>query len=157
MVYAANEPIFLEAGGMSVSVLRVADHMRLAANGLATNDQTIEADPDLVGKVVRATLRGIEDTITDPSGAYEIAMTYMPDAGGVSGGAGAVKDEKQLKVLQETVKLMQPMAGDPAAGQPLGWTDAAVWNTTQDFLFEAKLIPQKGDVEEMFTNDFIKR
>ncbi len=57
-----------------------------------------------------------------------------------------------MKVLEETVKMMQP-----AANQPLGWTDPEVWSATQDFLLDAKLIPQEADVNTMFTNDFIQK
>ena len=150
MVYVANEPVQLRKGGMKVSVLRVSDHKRLAANGLVTNEQTLSKEPELVLKVVRATLRGIQDTIDDPQAAFDIALTMLPDV-------GTIDKELQLEVLRETVKLMQAEADDPAAKQPPGWIDREVWTSTQDFLADAKLIPQKGNIEEMFTNEFVER
>ena len=50
---------------------------------------------------------------------------------------------------------MQPKADDPAAKQPLGWTDPTVWSATQDFLLDAKVITEKKDASEMFTNQFV--
>jgi NitT/TauT family transport system substrate-binding protein len=150
MVYAANEPTQLRSQGMSVNTLLVSDHMKLAANGLATNDKTIKENPELIRKVVRATLKGIKETIADATTAFEDAAKQVPEITGNN-------RELQLQVLQETVKLMQPKAGDPAASHPLGWTDASVWSATQDFLLEASIIPRKGNIQEMFTNDFVPK
>jgi NitT/TauT family transport system substrate-binding protein len=150
MVYAANEPVQLRKSGMDVSTLLVSDYVQMASNGLVTNDQTMEADPELVRKVVRATLRGIQDTIDDPQAAFDLAITMIPEA-------DKMDKALQLEVLRETVKLMQARPDDPAAKQPLGWIDRDVWASTQDFLSEAKLIPQKGNIDEMFTNEFIQK
>ncbi len=150
MVYAANEPVQLKNQGMSVNTLLVSDYVKLASNGLATNDKTIKDNPELVRKVVSATLKGIKDTTTDPSAAFEIAVKQVPEI-------TAATRPLQLQVLQETVKLMQPKAGDAAASQPLGWIDRDVWTSTQDFLLDAGLVPSKGNVDEMFTNSFVSK
>ncbi len=150
MVYAANEPVQLRSQGMKINTLLVSDYMKLASNGLATNDKTLKENPELVRKVVRATLKGIKSTIDDPNAAFEEAIKQVPEI-------TASTRDLQLQVLQETVKLMQPKASDPAASQPLGWTDRDVWSSTQDFLLEAAIIPSKGNLDEMFTNEFIPK
>jgi NitT/TauT family transport system substrate-binding protein len=149
MVYAANEPVQLRSQGTAVSTLKVADYMHLASNGLATNDRTINENPELVTKVVRATLKGIADTIADPEAAFESSLKQVPEAG--------QNRDLQLEILRETVKLMQanPADSDRPELQP-GWTDRAVWEQTQDFLLEAELIEKKGNVDEMFTNRFVE-
>ena len=159
MVYAANEPTQLSSQGVKVSTLKVADFVDLASNGLATNEKTLAENPELVGKVVRATLRAIQDTIADPKAAFESSLTQVPEAGGDNAAL-------QMQILEETIKLMQEKVG-PTAGAtgampqtPIpyaGWTDEKVWNSTQDLLFDAKLITEKGDVNEMFTNQFVQR
>ncbi|MEO5952222.1 MAG: ABC transporter substrate-binding protein [Chloroflexia bacterium] len=169
MVYAANEPTQLGSQGVTVSTLKVADFVQLASNGLATNDKTLTDNPELVGKVVRATLRAIQDTIADPQAAFDSSLTQVPEAGGDNA-------KLQLQILQETVKLMQDKpavtASDSAAAPDAnaatgskpgatvpyaGWIDKDVWSSTQDLLFDAKLITAKGDVTEMFTNQFVQR
>lgn len=157
MVYAANEPTQLTSQGVKVSTLKVADFVQLASNGLATNDKTLTANPELVGKVVRATLRAIQDTIADPQAAFDSSLTQVPEAGGDNA-------KLQLQILQETVKLMQEKAGPTATGANpatvvpyAGWIDQDVWSSTQDLLFDAKLITEKGDVTQMFTNQFVQR
>jgi NitT/TauT family transport system substrate-binding protein len=150
MVYAANEPTQLKSQGFQVTTLNVADYANLASNGLATNDQTLKQNPNLVGKVLMATLKGIQDTINNPDAAFQSTLKQVPEAGGKN-------QALQLQILKETVKLMQ--TGDPRSAKPtnipLGYTDQATWQTTQDFLFDAKIITTKGDVTQMFTNQFI--
>jgi NitT/TauT family transport system substrate-binding protein len=152
MVYIANEPVQLRSKGFEVSTLPVSDYVRLASNGLVTNEKTLRDNPDLVGKVVRATLRGIKDTLDNPVSAFEEALKQVPEAGGDN-------TDLQLQVLKESVKLMQPQPGksDPALKHPLGWTDPEVWVATQDFLYEAGIITKKGDVNTMFTNRFVEQ
>ena len=146
MVYAANEPVQLRSKNLEVSALMTSDYINLASNCLAASDKAVKENPELVRKVVRATLKGIQDTINDPKGAFEESLKQVPEAG------SAENRDLQMKVLEETIKLMQP-----AANQPLGWTDPELWSATQDFLLEAKLIPQEGDVNTMFTNEFIQK
>src|SRR5207248_2193593 len=107
-------------------------------NGLATNDKTLKEHPELVGKVVRATLKGIQETINNPDAAFKSSLKQVPEAGGAN-------EALQLQILKETVNLMQPNPRDPtdhALPQP-GVTDRAVWEATQDFLLGAKIITSK--------------
>ena len=147
MVYTANEPTQLRSQGYDVTLLPVSDYKNLASNGLITNLDTFKNGP-LVAKVVEATERGIQDTIKDPSAAFTEALKEVPEAGGAN-------QANQMKVLQETVKLMQPKAGSTAAQSPPGWTDVQLWSDTQDFLSDSKIIDKKGKVQEMFSNRFI--
>jgi len=150
MVYAANEPTQLKSQGFNVTTLNVADYQNLASNGLATNDQTLKQNPALVDKVVKATLKGIQETINNPDAAFQSTLKQVPEAGGKN-------QALQSEILTETVKLMQttdPRSAGPA-NIPLGWTDPATWDTTQNFLYDAKIITTKGDINQMFTNQFI--
>lgn len=152
MVYAANEPTQLRSQGFEVSTLPVSDYAQLASNGLATNEKTLKENPDLVRRVVRATLKGIQETEADPEAAFQASLAQIPELG-----KNESTHELQRQVLTETVKLMQPKPGDPAANQPPGWVDAEVWAKTQDALFDFGIIKKKVDVEEMFTNEFLEK
>jgi NitT/TauT family transport system substrate-binding protein len=147
MVYAANEPVQLKSQGLDVTTLMVADYADLASNGLITNVQTFNDNPVLIARVIRATQQGIQDTMNDPAGAFQEALKQVPEAGGPN-------KDRQMKVLEETIKLMKPKSSDGTA-QALGYIDPQVWANTQDFLYEAKLITKKGQVAEMFSNRFV--
>src|SRR5512137_2211876 len=76
-VYTNNEPIQLRAKGYDLTELRVADYVKLASNGLLTNEKTIKDRPELVKGMVNAILRGTADTIADPEGAYQTCLAYV--------------------------------------------------------------------------------
>jgi NitT/TauT family transport system substrate-binding protein len=149
MVYAANEPVQLRSQGLDVSTLPVADYAKLASNGLVTNVKTFSSNRPLIYRLIRATQRGIKYTMDNPAAAFDEALKEVPEAG------GANKD-RQMKVLEETIKLMKPRADDlEGLSHPIGWTDVQVWADTQEFLFDSKIISKKGKIGEMLSNQFI--
>ena len=50
--YANNEPVQLESRNERISVLRVSDYIDMVANGIITNESTIENEPELVSGFV---------------------------------------------------------------------------------------------------------
>ncbi|MFQ5854627.1 MAG: ABC transporter substrate-binding protein [Anaerolineae bacterium] len=138
--YAMNEPIRLQQEGYAPSVIEVADYIDLVANGIITNETTVEENPDLVQRVVTASLLGLRDTIADPEEAFEITLNYVPEAGD--------QREAQLAVLKKSIEYWE-------ADQP-GYSDPAAWEASQQFLKDVSLIEQTTDVDQMFTNRFVE-
>ncbi len=137
--YIVNEPIVLRQNGFDVNVFFVGDAVNMVANGLITNEQTIQENPKLVRGMVRALMRGIRDTIADPDAAMQISAKFVeglnPD------------DPIQKAVLKETIALMR--------GDTLGASDAQAWETTQSVLLEMGQIQRRLDPSEYFTNEFV--
>jgi NitT/TauT family transport system substrate-binding protein len=140
VVYAANEPVQLRQAGYAPNIIYVADYMNLVSNGIITNEKTIAEKPELVGRLVRAVLRGVRYTIDHPEEAFEICLEYVPEAGGENRGT-------QMAVLEESIKFWD--------SETLGYSDPSNWEMSQDFMVEAGLAETKTAVEDMFTNDFI--
>lgn len=138
--YAMNEPIRLRREGYDPTVIEVADHIDLVANGIITNEQTIENEPELVQRVVNAALMGLQDTIADPEAAFEITLKYVPEAG--------EQRESQLAVLEKSIEYWE--------SEQLGYSDPAAWEASQQFLKEAGLIEETTDINQMFTNRFVE-
>ncbi len=136
VVYANNEPVQLRQEGYEPHTLYVADYIDLVSNGLITNEETITQHPDLVERLVRASLRGLRDTIEDPEAAFEICKIYVPEM-----------TEAQLMVLKETIPFWK--------SEPLGYSDPNAWEASQRFMLDVGLIDKETDVEEMFTNRFV--
>ncbi|MCA9931306.1 MAG: ABC transporter substrate-binding protein [Anaerolineales bacterium] len=135
--YANNEPVQLAGLGEAVSVIYVADYIDMVANGVITNEQTIAENPELVEAFVRATLRGLADTLANPDEAFETSKKFVE---------GLADDRKP--VLEASLALWQ--------AELLGATEAASWEQTQDVLLQiGSLDAPVDDLEAAFTNEFV--
>jgi NitT/TauT family transport system substrate-binding protein len=141
--YINNEPIQLAAQGYEVETIRVADYVQLAANGLITNEATIAQNPDLVERMVAATLRGIEDVITNPDEAYEISKNFVETLAG----ADAADEEVQRQVLAASIVLWQ--------AERLGYSQPEAWENMQAVLLDMGLLSAPLDLQAAYTNEYI--
>ncbi|MBC7223000.1 MAG: ABC transporter substrate-binding protein [Anaerolineae bacterium] len=139
--YIMNEPIQLREAGHQVDILEVSDYANLVSNGLITNEQTIQQDPDLVAALVRAFLRGLRDTLDDPESAFATCLQYVPEAGGEN-------EARQREVLRTSVELWRT--------ERLGASDPSAWQDSVTFMLESGLIAEAPPVEELFTNRFVE-
>lgn len=141
VIYVANEPVQLDAMGYEVNVIPASDYMQLVSNGLLTNEQTIKDDPDLVRRMVQATLGGIRYTATHTTPAFEISKKY------VEGLAGA-DTHVQWQVLEQSVMLYKK--------DDLGFSDVQAWENMQQVLLDMAMLSEPLDLEAAFTNEFVK-
>ena len=148
VVYAMNEPVQLRQQGYEVSMLYAADYADFVSNGLITNEKTITEDPELVRSLVRALLRGLQDTLDDPEEAFAICRRHVPE----------IDDESaplQRAVLEEALKFWSPEEGSAGSARALGYSDPTAWSTSQMVMKRIGLIETEVDVSTLFTNDFV--
>jgi NitT/TauT family transport system substrate-binding protein len=135
--YANNEPLQLELLGVPVNVIYVADEADLVANGLIANEELISKDPEMVAAFVRATLKGIADTIADPGEAYEISKRYVEGL-----------DDSRKNVLEASIDMWR--------ADPLGLTALESWRRTQDALLQIGFLDVPiEDLGKAYTNEFV--
>ncbi|MFC2028781.1 ABC transporter substrate-binding protein [Chloroflexota bacterium] len=139
-VYSANEPVQLRVLGYQVNELRVADHVQLASNGLVTNENTIRENPDLVRRMVKATLLGIQYTIDHPDEAYEISKKYVENL-------DQADEAVQKKVLTTSIELWKAPL--------LGFSDPSAWSNMQDVLLNMGWLEGEIDLKAAFSNEFL--
>jgi len=141
VVYAANEPLQLRRAGYEPSVLYVSDYVDLVANGLITNEETIAKNPKLVQGMVRASLRGLADTLADPEAAFDLTLRHVPEAGGEN-------REAQMAVLKESLGFWQ--------SDTLGVSSAEAWAASETFMRKSGLLATDVAVDKAYTNRFVK-
>lgn len=141
VIYVANEPIQLRAQGYEVDVLAVRDYATLASNGLISNESVIREDPELVRSMVKAVLRGIEDTHSDPEEAYEISKQFVENL-------EQADESLQKEILATSISLWQT--------ENLGYSDPAAWENMHTLLLDMGLLESPVAVEQAFTNEFIE-
>jgi NitT/TauT family transport system substrate-binding protein len=139
VTYANNEPVQLEARGEDVNVIYVADYIDLVANGIVTNEETIANRPELVEGFIRATWRGLTDTLQNPAEAYEISKRFVEGL-----------DDSRIGVLEASLDLWQ--------SDELGLTEPASWEQTEAILLETGFLDAPlDDLEAAYSNEFVLR
>lgn len=139
-VYTNNEPVQLRAQGIQLDELRVADYVKLASNGLITNEKTISKNPNLVKGMVKAILQGTMDTIADPQAAYQTSLNYVTNL-------AQADTAVQKQVLATTIELWK--------ADRLGYSDPKAWDNMQSTLLSMGLLTQPLDLSKAFTNQFV--
>ncbi len=137
--YVVNEPIVLTQNGFKVTTVNIGEQVNMVANGLMTNEKTIKDNPALVKGMVKAMLRGIDDTIKNPDEAMKVTAKFVEGF--------KTDDVTQKAVLAATIDTMK--------GAKLGVSDAAAWSNTQDILMSMGQVKEKADVNTFFTNEFV--
>ncbi|MCJ7513084.1 MAG: ABC transporter substrate-binding protein [Anaerolineales bacterium] len=140
VIYANNEPIQLESLGMPVNVVRVADYVSLASNGLIANETTLQSDPELVRGMLRALERGIADVLADPDEAFEISKGYIE-------GLGQADEKVQREVLAASIEFWR--------SERPGWSEPEAWQNMQAVLLQTGLLKAPVALEQAYSNDFL--
>jgi NitT/TauT family transport system substrate-binding protein len=140
VIYVPNEPVVLKSKGYDVDVVRVADYLKLVSNGLITNEATMAQNPNLVKRMVQATLHGIQDTIANPSEAYEISKKYVE-------GLAQQDTEVQMEVLTTSIGLWQTDRS--------GYSDPKAWENMQSVLLDMGLLTKPLDLQKAFSNAYL--
>ena len=141
VVYANNEPIQLAKLGVSVNVIRVADYVHLASNGLITNEKTLRENPDLVRRMVAAFKRGVAATIEDPEHALEVSKRYVD-------GLDAADQSVQLGILETSIEFWK--------GESVGYSDENAWENMQQVLLDMGLLEAPLDLDQAYTNEYVE-
>jgi NitT/TauT family transport system substrate-binding protein len=142
VIYVTNEPIQLAAQGYEINVIPVADYALLASNGLITNETMLKENPDLVGRMVEATLRGIKFTSTHPEEAFEDSKNFVE-------GLAQSDQDVQRAVLAASVALYQL--------EPLGYSDPTAWENMGTLLLDMGLLTTSLDLETAYSNEFARK
>ena len=140
--YVVNGPVQLEKAGRPVSVIAVSDYIDLPANGLVTNERTLQNQPELVQKMVTAMLLGIQDTLADPDEAFAISLQAVPEAAGENAAINRAIFDASLDLWQASI-------------EQLGRSDPQAWQAAADFMLEMGLIDRTLDAQSLFTNTFV--
>ena len=112
------------------------------AQAIIASDDTIKNNPQLIQKVVRATLKGMKDIMADPAGA---AVDF-------------VKATPELAGKEDFVTLSFKLYNQYVYGgqKVLGEMDEARLMALQDFYAKEGLIKSKTAVKDLYTNQFVQ-
>jgi NitT/TauT family transport system substrate-binding protein len=139
VIYTANEPLQLAKQGVDYTLFKTSDAVDLVGNGLITNEKTIQENPDLVKKMVAATLKGIEYASAHPDETFQISEKYVPNL-------ATADTQLQMQVLLNSID--QWKTATP------GITNPKAWENMQGILLKMGLISSPLDLTTAYSNDY---
>lgn len=143
--FANNEPLKLKAMGVDVTQIKSGDYFSLVGHGLITGEDKIKAAPEEVGKLVRASIRGLQYALSHPEETFSICTKYLSEL-------GAEQKEQEWEVLKASMALWEN-AYTKEYG--LGRSNPRDWEDAQQLMVELGLIPQATPVNEMLNLTFL--
>lgn len=140
VIYLTNEPVQLHHLGQQTDVMAVKDYLPLVSNGLITNEDTLKTNPDLVRRMIKAFIRGIQATIENPEAAYTVSLKYVDNL--------AQTDKSvQMEILNTSIDLYQQ--------SPFGKSGGEKWQNTLEVLTGSGMMTVTVDLDKVYTNDFL--
>ncbi|CAN5680981.1 ABC transporter substrate-binding protein [soil metagenome] len=133
--------ISAEDAGAKVRLLPSGDGFQSMAQSILASDDTIKTKPDLIKRLVRATLRGMQDIITNPKAA---AATYAKAVPSFQGKEASV--ERIFTMYRDRVYAGQ---------KTLGQIDAKRLDAVQKFYVSEGIVHKATPLEELYTNQFV--
>ena len=129
--------------GGDLNVIYGRDYANMVGNGVITNEKTLNENPELVKKFVRATDKGFKFAMDNPEKAVDIYIkNWAPQY--------ADKRDFQLGFWKELInETYQPDEYPP--GQMRG----EQWTVTQDVLYDLGMIDHKIDLNKAYTTEFV--
>ena len=131
-----------QAPNIKMDVIPSDTLFKSMAQAIVVSDETIQKNPELVRKLVRATLKGMKAVMDDPAAAAADYVKAVPEHAG--------KEAEMTAILKAYAELVYP-------GQKvLGEMDEARLSALQDFYLSQGIVQQKSNVKDLYTNQFVQ-
>ncbi|NJN40611.1 MAG: ABC transporter substrate-binding protein [Gammaproteobacteria bacterium] len=131
-----------QGAGAKVKIFPSDDYFESMAQAILASDETIQKRPELIEKLVRATLKGLQDIMKDPSAAAKDYADAVPQH---KGKADAIAEV--FKLYNVYVYPGQKM---------LGAMDPKRLESVQAFYVKEGIVPRATPIGELYTNQFVK-
>ena len=130
------------AQGKKMNLFPADAHFRSMAQAILAADDVIAGQPELIGKLVRATLRGMKDIMADPEQAARDYVKAVP------------QHEGKEKAMEAVFRLYNQYVYP--GQETLGAMDADRLAALQDFYVGQDIVREKVPVEDLYTNRFVE-
>ena len=128
--------------GATVDILPSDVYFKSMAQGILASDETIAKNPQLIQKLVRATLKGMKDIMTDPKAASLAYTAYVPTHKG--------KEASIQQAFEMYNKYVY--AGQKVPGQ----MDEVRLGELQKFYVSNGVVQNAAPLKDLYTNQFVQ-
>lgn len=135
--------VAIEDAGVELTVVPARNYFPAQAQALIASDQVIADNPDAVAGFVRATLRGIEHIMADPTQAAQDYVTFVD------------RHAENVEQIERIMSFYVESVYAPMEGQPLGMFNEAMLQEIQDFYVAHEIVREAVPIADTFTNQFV--
>lgn len=129
--------------GAKVDILPADVYFKSMAQSILASDETIQKNPQLVQKLVRATLKGMKDIMADPKAATAVYVKHVPMYKG--------KEASILAAFEMYNKYVY--AGQKIPGQ----MDEVRLGELQKFYVTNGVVVKEAPLKDLYTNQFVAK
>lgn len=127
---------------INLEIIPSDTHFRSMAQAILASDETIQKNPELIRKLVRATLKGMKAIMDDPQAAAVDYVKAVPEHAG--------KEAAMTEIFKMYIDYVYK-------GQKvLGEMDEQRLSALQDFYIKEGIVREKTPVKDLYTNQFIQ-
>ncbi|MGH7087821.1 MAG: ABC transporter substrate-binding protein [Stellaceae bacterium] len=130
------------SNGAKIDVIPADRYFPSMAQAIVASDDTIKTKPDLIRKLVKATLHGVSDIMKDPEGAARDYVKAVPQAKG--------REAQMAQVFKLYDKYVYP------GQKKLGVMDPKRLAEVEDFYVKSGIVAKKTPLDELYTNKFVE-
>ena len=139
-MFATDQQVMAKDAGDELNFIYYSDYgYDVYINTIFVKEEFLQNNSDLIGRLVKATMKGYQYAIEHPEEVADFALKYDPNL--------------DLNYQQNVMKAQIPFINTGDA--PIGSMNTDVWATTQQILLDFKLISKPIDVNTIYTNKFV--
>jgi NitT/TauT family transport system substrate-binding protein len=128
-------------GGAQVDILPADVYFKSMAQAILASDDTIQKNPQLIQKLVRATLKGMKDIMANPKEAAKAYVAHVPTHTGKEASI-----EKMFEMYNKYVYANQKVPGT---------MDEVRLGELQKFYVANGVVPNAAPLKDLYTNQFV--
>jgi NitT/TauT family transport system substrate-binding protein len=142
--FATSEPFFARQAGIETRVILTSDAGYNPYRVMFTTRDFLAQHREVVGKFVRASLRGWSEYLSDPAAAHAAILQLNP-----------ALSPQWMQFTWQALRDGKFVAGDDPSGAQLGQMDAERWASMYQQLVNLKVITQQFDPTTAYTLQFV--
>ena len=143
-VFATSEPFFARQAGVETRVLLTSDAGYSPYRVIFTTRDYAAQHPEIVGKFVRASLKGWRDYLNDPAPAHAAIAKLNP-----------ALNPEWMQFTWQALRDGHFVAGDDPSGAQIGQMVPERWETMYKQLLDLKVIEMPFDPATAYTLQFV--
>jgi NitT/TauT family transport system substrate-binding protein len=143
--FATSEPYFAQKAGVETRVLLTSDAGYCPYRVMFTTRDFLQQHPDVVGKFVRASLRGWREYLKDPTAAHDTMAKLNP-----------ALNPDWMTFSWTAMRDGHFVEGDDPSGAQLGQMTPDRWSTMYKQLLDLKVIEKPFDPATAYTLQFVR-